>query len=39
VNLLFDTDAAVERKEIGATAEEDMLAVVDDFVDAGVQVG
>jgi hypothetical protein len=39
MNLLFDADAAIEREEIGAAAEEDVLAVVDDFVDAGVEVG
>ena len=39
VNLLFDADAAVEADEIGAAAEEHVLAVVDDFVDAGMQIG
>ena len=34
-----NADAAVEGDEIGAAAEEDVLAVVDDFVDAGMQVG
>ena len=39
VNLLFDADPAVETDEVGAAAEEDVLAVVDDFVDAGMQIG
>ena len=39
VDFLFDADAAVEADEVGAAAEEDVLAVVDDFVDAGMQVG
>ena len=37
--LLFDADAPIEADEIGAAAEEHVLAVVDDFVDAGMQVG
>jgi hypothetical protein len=39
VNLLLNTDAAVKREEVGAAAEEDVLAVVDDFVDAWMKVG
>ncbi len=39
VNLIVDADALVEADEIGAAAEEHMLAVIDDFVDAGMQVG
>src|SRR6185503_547125 len=39
MNLFFDTDAAVKGEKIGAAAEEDVLAVVDDFIDAGMQVG
>ncbi len=39
MDFVFDADAAVEADEIGAAAEEDVLAVVDDFVDAGMQVG
>ncbi len=39
VNLFVDADALVEADQIGAAAEEDVLAVVDDLVDAGMQVG
>ncbi len=37
--ILFSTPMRVEADEIGAAAEEDVLAVVDDFVDAGMQIG
>ena len=39
MNLISDADALVEGDEVCATAEESVLAVVEDFVDAGVQVG
>jgi hypothetical protein len=38
VNLLIYTDSLVEADEVGAAAEEDMLAVIDDFVNAGMKV-
>ena len=38
MNLRVNADTAVEGEEVGATAEEDVLAVVDDFVDAGVEI-
>ena len=38
-DLIENADAPVEADEIGAAAEEHVLAVVDDFVDAGMQVG
>ena len=38
--ILFSTPMrSIEADEVGAAAEEDVLAVVDDFVDAGMQVG
>jgi hypothetical protein len=37
--LVFDAEAGVEVDEVGAAAEEDVLAVVDDFVGGGVGVG
>src|SRR6185437_659508 len=39
VDFVLDADAAIEADEVGAAAEEDVLAVVDDFVDAGMEVG
>jgi hypothetical protein len=39
VDAVRDADAPVETDEIGAAAEEHVLAVVDDLVDAGMQVG
>ena len=39
MNLLFDADAAIERQQIRTAPEENMLTVVDHFVDAGMQVG
>ena len=39
VNVVGDADAPVEADEIGAAAEEHVLAVVDDLVDAGMQIG
>jgi hypothetical protein len=39
MNLFRDADALVKADEICAAAEEDVLAVVDDFVDAGMQIG
>ena len=39
MNLRVNADTAVEGEEVGAAAEEDVLAVVDDFVDAGVEIG
>lgn len=38
MNFAFDADALVEADEIGAAAEEDMLAVVDDLIDSGMEV-
>src|SRR5579864_7868750 len=37
-DFLFDTDALVEPDEVGAAPEKDVLAVVDDFADARMQV-
>jgi hypothetical protein len=39
VNLLLDSNPPVEADQIGAAAEEHVLAVVDDFIDAGMTVG
>ena len=39
VDAIVNADAAIEAHEIGAAAEEHMLAVVDDLVDAWMQVG
>jgi hypothetical protein len=39
VNLVRNAEMMVEADEIGAAAEERMLAVVDDFVDAGMEIG
>jgi hypothetical protein len=39
VDFLVDADAAAEGNEIGAATEEDVLAVIDDFVDAGMEIG
>ena len=39
MNLLLDPDAAVETDQIGAAAEEHVLAVVDDLVHAGMAIG
>jgi len=38
-DLVGDTDAVVELNEVGADAEQDVLAVVDDFAGAGMLVG
>ena len=38
MDAVGDADAAIEADEIGAAAEEHMLAVVDDLVDAGMQI-
>jgi hypothetical protein len=38
-DFVSDADAAVELDEVGANAEENVLAVVDDFAGAGVFVG
>src|SRR3954463_10137567 len=38
-DLAFDSEAAVEIAEIGAAAEENVLAVVDDLAGAGMFVG
>jgi hypothetical protein len=39
VNLVGYADALVETLQVGAAAEQDVLAVVDDFVYAGMQIG
>ena len=39
MNLIVDADALIEADEIGAAAEEHVLAIVDDFIDAGMQIG
>ena len=39
MNALGNADALVEADQIGATTEEHVLAVVDDFVDARMAVG
>jgi len=39
MNLIGDSDALVEGDQVGVGADQRMLAVVDDFVDAGVEVG
>jgi hypothetical protein len=39
MDLVEDADALVEADEIRATAEENVLTIVDDFTDAGVQIG
>ena len=38
-NLIGDADALVELDEVGADAEENMLAVVDHFAGSGMLVG
>ena len=38
-DFVFDADGFVEREQIGAGAEEDVLAVVHDFAGAGMFVG
>jgi hypothetical protein len=38
VNLLRNADAPVEAQQIGAAAEERVLAIVDDFTHAGMKV-
>jgi hypothetical protein len=38
MDALRNADAPVEANQIGATAEENVLAVVDDFVDAWMKV-
>src|SRR4051794_33736204 len=38
-DLAFDSEAAVEIAEIGAAAEENVLAVVDDLAGAGMFIG
>jgi hypothetical protein len=39
VNAVRDADAAIKALKIGAAAEEYVLAVVDDLIDAGMQIG
>ena len=39
VDFVLHADAVIEADEVCAAAEEDVLAVVDDFVDAGMQIG
>ena len=39
MDLLRNADAAIEADEIGATAKEYVLAVVDDLVDGGGSIG
>jgi hypothetical protein len=39
VNLIENADALVEGDEICAAAEEHVLTIVDDFVDAWMQIG
>ena len=38
-DFVFHADAAVELDEVGADAEEDMLAIIDDFTGSGMLVG
>src|ERR1700731_2493986 len=38
-DFVFHADAAIELDEISADAEEDVLAVVDDFAGSGMLVG
>jgi hypothetical protein len=38
MDAIRDADAAVETQQIGATAEEHVLAVVDDLIDSGMQI-
>src|ERR1700722_1694294 len=38
-DFIFDADAAVELHQVGADAEENVLAIVDDFAGAGMFVG
>jgi hypothetical protein len=38
VNFFEDTDAFVQANEVGAAAEEHVLAVVYDFANAGMQI-
>ena len=38
-NLVLDSDAVVELDEIGAAAQQNVLAVVDDFARAGMLIG
>ena len=39
VDLIVNANAFVESDEVGAAAEENMLTVVNDFVDARMQIG
>src|ERR1700692_3264073 len=38
-DFLFDANAAIELHQVGADAEENVLAIVDDFAGAGMFVG
>ena len=38
MDAIRHADAAIEADEIGAAAEENMLAIIDDFVDTGMQI-
>src|ERR1017187_7104801 len=38
-DFVFDADGFVEREQIGAGAEENVLAIVHDFAGAGMLVG
>jgi hypothetical protein len=38
MNAISNADAAIEADEIGAAAEKNVLAVIDNFVDPRVQI-
>jgi len=39
VKLVLNSDALIKTPQVGAAAEKDMLAVVDDLVDAWMKIG
>jgi hypothetical protein len=39
MDFVCDTNALIEADEVSAAAKENVLTVIDDFIDAGVQIG
>jgi hypothetical protein len=39
MDLFRDADAPIESLQVGAATEEDVLTVVDDFANTGMQIG